>query len=473
MKKELLNRIKRILILLSPLPFMLGVVGYYESGQSLSDSIYYSISLYGFNWDSIANNIWIEIARWTAPVVTATGLIAIIQKAYEYMYSNMVCILFRDATAIYSNIEAGKLLKENIPHSILSEKMEIRKAKNHIVLFQNDKENMFFYEKNKEYLKNKNVYLCLNDINLNSLRKEFSNVRIFKASDVIARRLWKEICIWKRRNEQNTYKIVIIGFGGLGQSILNYGLQINLFSINQSIEYHIIGESEAYQKSHKNLNMMNLDGLVFHDCDESVWEICVDADYIIITDDVSYDYLESMHYAYEKTQIFYYSPEIETIAGYVDFDNVFPYGDDANVYTEENIKTNKLYELAMKENYNYLLHNVHSEKILGTMEDEWDKLDGFTKGSNISSSDYECVIKEIYKCENDVSQITEELAELEHIRWARYHYLNHWKYGVPESGKNKDSEKRTHKCLCPYLELPEVDKEKDRQVILGWCSEIQ
>ena len=66
--------------------------------------------------------------------------------------------------------------------------------------------------------------------------------------------------------------------------------------------------------------------------------------------------------------------------------------------------------------------------------------------------------------EQDVEQM-ERLAELEPIRRCRYHFLNNWKYGVPENGKNKDMERRIHKLLIPYGQLEEAEKEKDRENI--------
>ena len=57
----------------------------------------------------------------------------------------------------------------------------------------------------------------------------------------------------------------------------------------------------------------------------------------------------------------------------------------------------------------------------------------------------------------------EQLAELEHIRWCRYHYLNNWTYGIPENGKNKDPHRRIHTMLIPYDRLSDQEKEKDRE----------
>ena len=59
----------------------------------------------------------------------------------------------------------------------------------------------------------------------------------------------------------------------------------------------------------------------------------------------------------------------------------------------------------------------------------------------------------------------ELLAELEHIRWCRYHYLNSWKHGVPENGARKDPARRLHADLLPYRELTEAEKQKDRDNI--------
>ncbi|MCH5347933.1 MAG: hypothetical protein J1E40_01290 [Oscillospiraceae bacterium] len=52
------------------------------------------------------------------------------------------------------------------------------------------------------------------------------------------------------------------------------------------------------------------------------------------------------------------------------------------------------------------------------------------------------------------------IAELEHIRWCRYHYINNWKYG---SVRN-DSE-RIHNSLIPFAELSEEEKQKDVEAV--------
>lgn len=89
------------------------------------------------------------------------------------------------------------------------------------------------------------------------------------------------------------------------------------------------------------------------------------------------------------------------------------------------------------------------------------KLNGFLKWSNISSADFNEILGELIDANADL----EMLSELEHIRWCRFHYLNYWKYGVPENGKSKDPKRRIHTCLVSYSKLGEDEKEKDREVV--------
>lgn len=85
--------------------------------------------------------------------------------------------------------------------------------------------------------------------------------------------------------------------------------------------------------------------------------------------------------------------------------------------------------------------------------------------SNISAADYHTV--QLLMLGNDAltDEKLEWLAELEYIRWCRYHYLNNWPYGTPENGKNKDAIKRIHRSLIPYAALSDCEKDKGRENI--------
>ena len=86
----------------------------------------------------------------------------------------------------------------------------------------------------------------------------------------------------------------------------------------------------------------------------------------------------------------------------------------------------------------------------------WEKLDAFKRYSNVSSSDYLDVIRKLMARGIPM----ETLAELEHIRWCRYHYLHNWDYG-PE----RDDGRRIHNSLIPFAKLSEEEKQKDVEAI--------
>ncbi len=55
----------------------------------------------------------------------------------------------------------------------------------------------------------------------------------------------------------------------------------------------------------------------------------------------------------------------------------------------------------------------------------------------------------------------EVMAEIEHKEWVDYHLKNGWVYAP--GPKNRD--KKTHHCLIPWEELPEVERQKDRDTV--------
>lgn len=64
--------------------------------------------------------------------------------------------------------------------------------------------------------------------------------------------------------------------------------------------------------------------------------------------------------------------------------------------------------------------------------------------------------------------LTEKLAENTHDVWAKGRIEQGWKYG-----KTRDDDKKLHPCLIPYSELPESEKEYDRNTALETIKLIQ
>lgn len=67
----------------------------------------------------------------------------------------------------------------------------------------------------------------------------------------------------------------------------------------------------------------------------------------------------------------------------------------------------------------------------------------------------------------DIHQLTERLAEHAHDVWAAQRLAAGWTYGPVRDDANKH-----HPCLVPYAELPDSEKEYDRQAALQTLKAI-
>jgi hypothetical protein len=62
---------------------------------------------------------------------------------------------------------------------------------------------------------------------------------------------------------------------------------------------------------------------------------------------------------------------------------------------------------------------------------------------------------------DDVLELMEILAENTHDIWSENRIAEGWKYG-----KKRDDDRKLHPCLVPYSELPESEKQYDRNTAL-------
>lgn len=68
----------------------------------------------------------------------------------------------------------------------------------------------------------------------------------------------------------------------------------------------------------------------------------------------------------------------------------------------------------------------------------------------------------------DILELTERIAENAHEVWAQGRIAEGWTYG-----EIKDSVLKTTPCLVPYSELPESEKDYDRNTALETLKLIQ
>jgi ryanodine receptor 2 len=64
---------------------------------------------------------------------------------------------------------------------------------------------------------------------------------------------------------------------------------------------------------------------------------------------------------------------------------------------------------------------------------------------------------DIIELPEELEELLEQLAENTHEVWAAQRLKDGWRYG-----ERRDDSERLHPCLVPYNELPEEEKEYDR-----------
>lgn len=65
------------------------------------------------------------------------------------------------------------------------------------------------------------------------------------------------------------------------------------------------------------------------------------------------------------------------------------------------------------------------------------------------------------KLSDDIIKLSEQIAENVHEVWAASRLAEGWTYGTERNDRLKQ-----HPCLVPYNELPEIEKEYDRNTAM-------
>ena len=96
---------KKVLTVLALVPLVLGTIGYIFSGERITNAIYAAFALYFTNPISDAYNVYIEIARWTAPLVTATAILCALQNVWESLRNRVVLFGKKNSVSVYSDMD--------------------------------------------------------------------------------------------------------------------------------------------------------------------------------------------------------------------------------------------------------------------------------------------------------------------------------------------------------------------------------
>lgn len=462
--KKLLNRI----IFITPL--ICGTAGFLLKGGALLDSVFSCVQMYVLNYSDTPPNILVEIARWTAPLVSAYSVLlaasALRKKLWDRIRSRRM-----DSVAVYGPEEYAAPVLAALGSSGISGGDVPAGTKRHILLWDED-ENIRFWERNSKALAGSEVFIKSSSLPGQTAAGE--NVRIFCPEETAARLYWQRNCLYEAsRTRDHRMKIVMIGAGRLAEEMISCALQINIFSPDQRIEYHIFGGDPSYLKIRHELGGLR-DPVVFH---EEQWMDCLpllkEAERIIVLQQEGQTGLLSdllLALAEKTVDVFSAGTAGAEILGENERIRSFPWKDLS--FEPRNILSEVQYRRAKALNLRYAHLYSGSAETEEALDAEWRKLDTFTRYSNISSADYHeirlAMLRSMGMPEDPdriPGDVMELLSELEHMRWCRYHLLNNWTQGTPENGKSKDSVKRIHVDLMPYDRLSEGEKQKDRDSV--------
>lgn len=431
-------------------PFFIGLfcyISFYTENCNLYpilDAVYSSLKLYsGITEGGIPLSLPIEIARYLALFTTLSILVKALSKIMSL--ANWLKLKFMKPIVIYGNSDYADCVFESVGRSrrIRGDDELIKGASQYLLMFADDTQNLKFYNKHYEYLKDKNVYIMLDNISRQNI--ENAKLTLFSIAENGARQFWRSYPVEK--NE----KIAFIGFGGVGENLLLYGLQMNIIDPAQHFEYHIFGDAEEFKREHTELDKMAPDEIFFHGTREYEYSELSGFDRIIICSSPREGGViaqaSKILAATSLPTIYIYAPNGDIITNFFGKDRIVCFGSAKETASIDIILNEKTMQAA------HTQHEYYRQQYGGV---PWEQLDSFKRYSNVSSSDYMFTMERLI--EKGVA--FETLAELEHIRWCRYHYLNNWKYG-----KEKDNAKRLHHDLVPFCELSDDEIRKDVEAI--------
>lgn len=434
------------------LPFFIGLYCYYpffinqkDHPYPFLDAAYASLKLYsGCTESGIVIGELLQLARFLALAATFSILVNAFNKMNGII--NWIKLFNHNSTVVYGESGYADYLYKQLDRRLRirgEEDTFVNNASRYMLMFSSDAKNLDFYNRNYKKLKDKNVYIMLDNISRQNIKNRL--ITVFSIAENCARQFWQNEPVEKSE------KIAIIGFGNIGKSILLYGLQVNLIDPGQHFEYHIYGDGTEFRREHTELDQMTPDDIIFHDDGAYEYAEIMDFDRIIICGDMRDSGIVTasslIAAAPVKGRIYLYAPNGDIVTNLFGSDRITCFGTAEEIASIDIIFNEKLMEDARRQ------HEYYYKKYGGT---PWEKLDCFRRYSNVSSSDYMNMIKRLI--ERGVS--ADRLAELEHIRWCRYHYIHNWKYDAVT-----DNAARTHNCLIPFNELSEEEKAKDVEAI--------
>ena len=463
------KKIKYILMILAAaVVFICGIYGFmkYEECDFIN-ALYYTIRLFLGDGGVYTTDLWFNIARYGALLVSATFVVSLIDRIADSIHD---FIVWKKGDSIFvygENDLVREFMSAAKNRSRIINRKDFKQAGKYVLL-SDDGDNLDFYQSNIESLQSKDVYIRNNTFANTLIGKH----RFFSIEQLAARKFWREHSLIDLAFDENgmpkeELHISIIGSGTLAESLLYESLITNIYDADQRVIYYVFGDWSYFQKTHNNSERLNVvycsdflieketitksDVVLFLQNEEKLHDLigCISrANLVLFTEKDLNESLLSVHVYGENKNL------IVQTYNYLD-----------KVCTEYEIIDERSISNAKKLNAAYNANN-HLEEGL-SVDEQWQKLSAFHKASNIACVDYYTftIVKLLEKrmgksyeaiTDEEFNDNIESLSELEHIRWCNFHLFCNWEY---DDHTNKSIKK--HNSLVPYDELSREEQIKD------------
>lgn len=518
-------------------PLLFAFVGYmiYYEGVDVISALYSSLRIYLAStdysltefykysaFDQTVMRVCFECARWLGLCVTATFITKMFRETFIKLRVSLRARR-KNAIALHGSTKYVELIKENFGSCVIADDVDEKfLASRHILAFESDLE-LFKYlnahfasfeadghsgqnQRGGAKRVDKSVYLCT----VSSPRTEYlgRGFVINNMAEDCARIYWNKLYA-RRFSGLSERRVVILGFGNYGRALFKQALFVNAFPSAACMEYHVFGDSEAFQHLYAGMSRFlsigsasgEKDSVFFH---RDHWEqnlpLLMQADRVVLTDDSDEVNIQALgtlfdlgvrniHIRASNAKLIQELwPGIRVLEYAKDAD-VCVFGTENTLYTKEIIMEEQLLETAKKIHARYM-RRVGKGKCANCpqtanvkpcaancehFDENWSRMERFLKEANVTQADHMPVkIRQVLKRDCEINEASlrdykerfgairnttaemEPLAALEHERWMRHHFFYGWEYDPV-----RNDAARKHPLLLPFDQLPELQKTKD------------
>lgn len=464
------NTLRTIKYPLLCLPLVLGLIGLLTAGESFGDSLYSALSMYLLQYHQTAPNFLSSLARWTAPLATILGVLSSIPAVRE-RFDNFIRWRTGKSIAVYGPAgEKGLLLGQLGRRGIEGRDRFVRAGR--YVLLDDEAENYLFWSEHHKQLEYVPVHMRCRSLPSQSVSDPM--LRLFCPEETAARLFWSDRCLYEvSAGCSHRMSVALIGFGALGEHVMNSALLCNIFSPGQHIDYHIFGDCTSFTAPRSCLGETG-DAVITHT--EPWYEslpLLEEAQAVIVLEQENQiELLKNLLLALRRPELDVFDAgggESELLAGRERL-RLFAWRDRA--FSPKYIFTDGLNDRAKRINLRLSPQRARLEDTPETRNEQWRLLDAFARYSLLSQADYHDIRLKMLALSGQPTdpavmspELIDLLANLEHIRRCRYYYLNNYTAGVPENGSREDPLRRLSIELMSYESLPEEEKERRRETV--------